>query len=104
MRNEMTVEDTGRDKRNSQDASAEIAGLETQFDVVRFLRRTGEAFSLNYFIAFSLPGFESEKLAANSIVSNWPSELLGKYDGLGMIRRSAGIRKLRTTTIPFTYE
>lgn len=103
MRNDMTAEETGRE-RNGYDTSAEIASLETQFDVVRFLRRTGEAFCLKHFIVISLPGFEAEKLSAHSIVSNWPSEVIAKYDALHMIRRSPSIRKLRTTTIPFSVD
>ena len=102
MRIDMTAEEAGRNERNGHDASAEIAGLETQFDVVRFLRRTGEAFCLKHFIVISLTGFEAEKLSAHSIVSNWPSEVIAKYDALHLVRRSPGIRKLRTTTIPFS--
>ena len=102
MRNDMTAEETGRSERGDHDATAEIAGLETQFDVVRFLRRTGEAFSLKHFIVISLPGFEAEKISAHSIVSNWPSEVIAKYDALHMVRRSPSIRKLRATTVPFS--
>ncbi|MCV3735420.1 LuxR family transcriptional regulator (plasmid) [Rhizobium sp. TRM96647] len=102
MRDDMTVQDPGQGE--GQDCSAEIAGLQTQFDIVRFLRRTGEAFSLKHFIAFSLPGFEAEKLSPHSIVSNWPSDLMAKYDALNMIRRSPSIRRLRTTTVSFSYD
>lgn len=102
MRDDMTVDESGHSK--GQDASAEIASLETQFDIVRFLRRTGEKFSLKHFIAFSLPGYEAEKLAPHSIVSNWPSELIAKYDALHLVRRSPSIRKLRTTTVAFTFD
>ncbi|MDR6756212.1 DNA-binding CsgD family transcriptional regulator [Mycoplana sp. BE70] len=104
MQNDMTAEEIGREEPNGSDASAEIASLETQFDVVRFLRRTGESFSLKHFIAFLLPGFEAEKLGAHSIVSNWPAEVIAKYDALKMVRRSPGIRKLRATTIPFSLD
>ncbi|MBD9371229.1 autoinducer binding domain-containing protein [Rhizobium sp. ARZ01] len=104
MRIDMTADETGRGERNGHDASAEIAGLETQFDVVRFLRRTGETFFLKHFIVISLPGFEAEKLSAHSIVSNWPAEVIAKYDALHMVRRSPGIRKLRVTTVPFSFD
>ena len=100
----MTVEEASRSERRGSDASVEIAGLESQFDIVRFLRRIGEAFSLRHFMAFSLPGFEGEKLSTHSIVSNWPSEVIARYDALHMVRRSPGIGKLRTTTVPFSYD
>lgn len=102
MRGEMTLDETGRG--GQRDVSAEIAALETQFDIVRFLRRTGEQFALKYFIAFSLPGFEADKLSPHSIVSNWPAELIAKYDAFNMVRRSPSIRKLRTTTVSFSYD
>ena len=53
-------------------------------------------------IAYSKP--DAEKLSAYSIVSNWPQEVLAKYDALRMVRHSAGIRKLRLTTVPFSYD
>jgi DNA-binding CsgD family transcriptional regulator len=97
------VEDAAGCYGRMRDEGGEIAALETQFDIVRYMRRKCEEFDLKYFIAFTLPGFEAEKLSAYSIVSNWPQELLARYDAVRMVRRSAGIRKLRLTTVPFTY-
>ncbi|MFD1327371.1 helix-turn-helix transcriptional regulator [Mycoplana ramosa] len=100
----MTAEEEAREEPNGIDASAEIAALETQFDVMRFLRRTGETFSLKHFIVFLLPGFDAEKLATHSIVSNFPSEVIARYDALNLVRRSPGIRKLRASTVPFSLD
>ena len=86
-----------------RDEGAEVAALETQFDIVRYMRRKCEEYGLKYFMAFTLPGFEAEKISAYSIVSNWPQEYLARYDAMRMVRRSAGIRKLRLTTVPFSY-
>ncbi|QRM54494.1 LuxR family transcriptional regulator [Sinorhizobium sp. BG8] len=86
------------------DVGSEIARLETQFDIVRYMRRKCEEFGLKYFNAFTLPGFEVEKLSAHSIVSNWPQEISAKYDALRMVRHSASIRRLRETTVPFSYD
>ena len=102
MRGTMTPDETGSGGE-LQDVGGEIGGLETQFDIVRYMRRKCEEFGLRYFIVFNLPGFEAEKLSAQSIISNWPQELMTKYDGLHMVRHSASIRKLRLTTIPFSY-
>lgn len=104
MRGTMTADETSRSERQLQDEGAEIAALETQFDIVRYMRRKCEEYGLKYFIVFTLPGFEAEKLSAYSIVSNWPQEMLAKYDALRMVRHSAGIRKLRLTTVPFSYD
>lgn len=104
LRGTMTADETSRSEKQLQDEGAEIAALETQFDIVRYMRRKCEEYGLRYFIVFTLPGFEAEKLSAYSIVSNWPQEILAKYDALRMVRHSAGIRKLRLTTVPFSYD
>src|SRR6218665_1465694 len=104
MRGTMTTDGTSGGEDQLQDDGGEIAALETQFDIVRYMRRKCEQYSLKYFIVFTLPGFEAEKLSAYSIVSNWPQEILAKYDALRMVRHSAGIRKLRLTTVPFSYD
>lgn len=100
----MMGEETQGYESRMRDEGSEIAALETQFDIVRYMRRKCEEFGLRYFIAFTLPGFEAEKLSAYSIVSNWPQEFLSRYDANRMVRRSAGIRKLRLTTVPFSYD
>jgi LuxR family quorum sensing-dependent transcriptional regulator len=100
----MTADETSGGESQVQDEGAEIAALETQFDIVRYMRRKCEEYRLKFFIVFTLPGFEAEKISAYSIVSNWPQEVLSKYDTLRMVRHSAGIRKLRLTTVPFSYD
>lgn len=84
MRGTMTADETSSGENQVQDEGAEIAALETQFDIVRYMRRKCEEYGLRYFIAFTLPGFEAEKLSAYSIVSNWPQEMLAKYDAIRM--------------------
>jgi DNA-binding CsgD family transcriptional regulator len=100
----VTADQTGGGEGQLLDEGSEIASLETQFDIVRYMRRKCEEYGQKYFIAFTLPGFEAEKLSAYSIVSNWPQEVLAKYDAMRMVRHSAGIRKLRLTTVPFSYD
>jgi DNA-binding CsgD family transcriptional regulator len=100
----MTADEKSSADNQLRDEGGEIAALETQFDIVRYMRRKCEEYGLKYFIVFNLPGFEAEKLSAYSIVSNWPQEVLAKYDALRMVRHSAGIRKLRLTTVPFSYD
>lgn len=104
MRGTMTADEKSSGEDQANDEGVEIAALETQFDIVRYMRRKCEEYGLKYFIVFNLPGFEAEKLSAYSIVSNWPQEVLAKYDAMRMVRHSAGIRKLRLTTVPFPYD
>ncbi|MCF3642266.1 LuxR family transcriptional regulator [Rhizobium sp. TRM95111] len=103
MQDTMTTEEPGGES-SLHDLGAEVAALETQFDIVRYMRRQCEIYNLTFFMAFTLPGFEAEKLSAHSIISNWPPEVMTKYDGAHMVRHSASIRRLRLTTIPFSYD
>ena len=83
---------------------AEIPGLKTQFDVLRFMRRVTEAFGARAFMVLNLPSKTSLELAANSIISNWPAELLSLYDREGMLQSSPLLRRLRQNTTPFTFD
>ncbi len=83
---------------------AEIAGLKTQFDVLRFMRRVTEAFGARAFMVLNLPSKTSLELSANSIISNWPAELLSLYDREGMLQNSPLLRRLRQNTTPFTFD
>ena len=83
---------------------AEIAGLKAQFDVLRFMRRVTEAFGARAFMVLNLPSKTSLELSANSIISNWPAELLSLYDREGMLQHSPLLRRLRQNTTPFTFD
>lgn len=85
------------------DLVAEIPGLQTQFDIVRYMRRVSACFGFQLFMVYALPINEAEKLSDGSVVSNWPTELLTRYDELGLISSSASIRRLKETTVPFRY-
>ncbi|PWE57987.1 LuxR family transcriptional regulator [Metarhizobium album] len=82
----------------------EIEGLKTQFDVFRFMKRLTEAFGMKAFMVLHLPGKTSIELSANSVITNWPAELLSIYDQQKMLSDSALLRRLRKTTVPFRYD
>ena len=61
----MTADETSSTDNQLRDEGSEIAALETQFDIVRYMRRKCEEYGLKFFIVFNLPGFEAEKLSAH---------------------------------------
>ncbi len=83
------------------DFATEIAALQTQFDMIRYLRRISQLFGFTHFMIATVPQPDSESIAAHSLVTNLPSDLLARFDALGLIRTSIGIRRLRETTTPF---
>ncbi|MFP5075984.1 helix-turn-helix transcriptional regulator [Rhizobium sp. YIM 134829] len=90
-----------REMASGTDLAADVAALQTQFDVVRYLRRLAEDHGFRHFIICLIPPIEVAKLSETSIVSNLPKEMLASFDESGLLQHSAGFRRLRSTTTPF---
>ncbi|TCL75838.1 autoinducer binding domain-containing protein [Rhizobium sp. BK251] len=84
--------------------AGEIAGLKTQFDIFRYMKRLTEAFRCRAFMVFNLPPITSLELQSNSVISSWPAELLALYDQEGLLVNSPVVRRLRNSTLPFFYD
>ncbi|WP_053250834.1 LuxR family transcriptional regulator [Ensifer adhaerens] len=101
MQDTMTTGKTDADLPRGGDFASEIAKLETQFDIIRYMRRITQMFGFKTFLICSIPSIDVERLAATTVISNMPAELLNKYDSLSMLRFSTGVKRLRETTTPF---
>ncbi|WJR69413.1 LuxR family transcriptional regulator [Neorhizobium sp. CSC1952] len=82
----------------------EIAGLKTQFDVIRFMKRVAEHYRCRAFIVLNLPPATSLELSSNTVITNWPVELMSHFDREGLLQTSPVLRKLRKSTLPFTFD
>ncbi len=82
----------------------EIAGLKTQFDVFRFMKRIGEQYDCRTFLVMTLPAATSLDLSSNSVITNWPAEMMAHFDREGLMKTSPVIRRLRNSTLPFTFD
>ena len=82
----------------------EISGLVSQFDVFRFLKHLTESRGLRAFMVVSLPNEFAQELAAHTLITNWPTELLSQYDQGRLITKSPLFRRLRTTSRPFHFD
>ncbi len=83
------------------DIVAEIAGLKTQFDVFRFMKRVTDAYRSRCFMVLNLPPTTSFALQSNTVITNWPPELLTLYDQERLLTNSTVMRQLRNSTLPF---
>jgi DNA-binding CsgD family transcriptional regulator len=97
------LEQVGKSPRG-EDYIAEIAGLKTQFDVFRFMKRLTEAFRSRAFMIINLPPITSFDLQSNSVITSWPAELLTIYDQEGLMVNSPVLRRLRNSTLPFFHD
>ncbi|EUC01400.1 transcriptional regulator, LuxR family [Rhizobium sp. CF080] len=82
----------------------EIAGLKTQFDVFRFMKRITEHYGCRAFMVLNLPHATSLELSNNTVITNWPAELMSLFDREGMMQTSPVLRRLRVSTIPFSFD
>ncbi|MBW8321571.1 MAG: autoinducer binding domain-containing protein [Rhizobium sp.] len=84
------------------DYVAEIAGFKTQFDVFRFMKRLTESYGARAFMVLNLPAATSLDLSSNSIITNWPADLISEYDQTALLASSPILTRLRLATAPFT--
>lgn len=83
---------------------SEIAALGTQFDVIRFMKRLVEFYGCRTFMVLNLPAITSRELSSNTIITNWPAELMSLFDREGLMQTSLVLRRLRDSTIPFSFD
>ena len=80
---------------------SEIAGLKTQFDIFRFMKKVTEAYRARAFMVFNIPSVTAVNLQNSTVISSWPVELLAAYDHEGLVANSPVMKRLRTSTTPF---
>lgn len=85
------------------DTIAELSNFKTQFDVFRLMKRITEACGCRAFMVLNIPSATSLDLSSNSIITNWPADLLSSYDKVALLADSPVIQRLRTATTPFAY-
>ncbi|MGQ8633650.1 autoinducer binding domain-containing protein [Agrobacterium sp. DKPNP3] len=84
------------------DCVREIAGLNTQFDIFRFLKRLTEAWEFKAFMVLDLSTEVSSELSQYTVITSWPAELLQRYDEEGELQHSRVMAQLRKSTVPFS--
>ena len=100
----MAVVDTVAENCAAGDFVDEIAGLKSQFDVFRLMKRLTDLYRSRAFMVFNRPPVTSLDLQGNTIITNWPPELLTAYDQEGLLLNSPLLRRLRNSTLPFCYD
>jgi LuxR family quorum sensing-dependent transcriptional regulator len=87
--------------RMGAEHAREIAGLKTQFDIFRFLKRLTESWGMRAFMVINIPVQTSYELSEHTVITNWPAELLNQYDQESLLIGSTVVRELRNSVIPF---
>ena len=79
----------------------DVSNLSTQYDLFRLLKTTTQHYGMRAFMVMRVPGPTTQTLQSASVISNWPSELIARFDRAGMIATSEIPQRLRESTIPF---
>lgn len=82
----------------------EIAGLQTQFDVFRYMKKVTDLYACRAFMVLNLPASTSLDLSSNTVITNWPAELLTDFDREQLLQSSPVLRRLYRSTVPFAYD
>jgi DNA-binding CsgD family transcriptional regulator len=82
---------------------SEIARLDTQFDIFRFMRRLSDAYGFRAFMVWPVPPRTVQVLSGNTIITNWPSELLALFDERQLLQNSPVAQRLRQSTLPCAF-
>ncbi|KQO78856.1 LuxR family transcriptional regulator [Rhizobium sp. Leaf262] len=82
----------------------EVAGLKTQFDIFRFLKKLTEAWGMKAFMVVHIPSHIALELSQYTVITNWPAELLHQYDHEGLLPRSNVLRALKQSCVPFVVD
>ncbi len=80
-----------------------ISECNTNYDIIRLVREFAKSHRFDYFMIGRVPDAGERKLAAVSIVSNWPTELVAAYDELGFMTKSPVVKSLRKSTKPVVW-
>lgn len=82
----------------------DVQSASSQFDILRFLKKATELYGARNFIVLKVPPRTATALQSASVITNWPSELLSKYDDDGLFAENAAIRHLRVSSLPTTFD
>ncbi|MCK8780712.1 LuxR family transcriptional regulator [Rhizobium sp. NTR19] len=91
-------------RKHIYDSVEEIGQLKTQFEVLRFMRGIAELYDCRTFLVLNLPPATSLNLSSNTIITNWPVDMLATFDREGLMQTGALLRRLRKSTVPFTFD
>lgn len=85
------------------DFVARISDCETNYDLLRLVRKFGNSYGFEYFMVGRLPGPEEKALSALQIIGNWPPELVSRYDAMEYLDQSTILHAARKSSRPIIW-
>ncbi|WP_075291352.1 helix-turn-helix transcriptional regulator [Pararhizobium arenae] len=74
--------------------------VQTEYEVLHLMRQCAAQFGFNNFMIVRFPIGEHQRFAERLVLSNWPSDLVRRYDLAGCFGLSPLVDRLRQTKLP----
>ena len=78
-------------------STANVESVQTEYEVLHLMRQCASHFRFSHFLVSRFPTNEQQRFAERLLVSNWPADLVRKYDAMALfhisrlaIERSSG--------------
>lgn len=90
-------------EENKNNYRERVALCTTTYDLLRLIRQVTTEFRYRFFVIMRLPSVKDEKLSMLTVLTNWPDELLRRYDELALLKDSPVYNTLRASTKPLVW-
>ncbi|QRM56560.1 LuxR C-terminal-related transcriptional regulator [Sinorhizobium sp. BG8] len=77
-----------------------LDAVQTEYEVLRLMRQCTSHFNFTHFLVARLPTNDQQRFSERLMVSNWPVELVRKYDALGTFHASKLFAEVTMTKRP----
>ena len=81
-------------------SAANIESVRTEYEVLHLMRQCADHFGFSHFLIVRMPANDQQRFSERLVVSNWPSELVRSYDGLGVFTASRFVAQTAATKRP----
>lgn len=81
-------------------STADIDAVETEYEVLHLMRRCATHFGFSHFLVARFPASDQQRFSERLVISNWPAELVRKYDSLGLFHVSRLAAEVARTKRP----
>jgi DNA-binding CsgD family transcriptional regulator len=81
-------------------ATANIEFVQTEYEVLHLMRQCANHFRFSHFLVSRFPANEQQRFSERLLVSNWPADLVRKYDAMNLFHVSRLAVETGMTKLP----
>lgn len=81
-------------------STASLESVQTEYEVLHLMRQCASHFGFSHFLVSRFPANEQPRFAERLLVSNWPADLVRKYDAMNLFHLSRLAIETGMTKLP----